>query len=319
MKIVWVGFHMEGLDAFRAVAKSTNFEIVACISLNESQKAKRSGDVDYSSACKDLNISYHEVDHINDPGSKDIIADAKADLLIVLGWSQLLDEEVLGLPSIGTIGAHASLLPSYKGSAPINWALINGLDRTGNTLMWLNPGVDTGDILDQMEFEIDIYDTCETLYLKVADSNREMLLRSLPKVKEQGRIGTPQSPSSEPILARRRPKDGIIDWNREPARVYDFIRALTRPYPGAFTFVGELKFTIWTAGIHSQNINTDQEPGEVVDHIISFKEDGCGIAVACAGGRLLVYEMEDGEGTVLKGRKLIERFSIGTIFKTQEN
>ena len=184
MKIFCVGFHVEAIEAFKFLAKNQN--VTGLITLNDEAASKRSGVFNFVDFCEDEGIPAYTVKHINDESSVAIVKEHAPDVLIVLGWSQILSEEVLNIPKIGTIGAHASLLPKMRGSAPINWALIRGMEETGNTLMWLNPGVDTGMILDQYKFEINLYDSCKTLYEKVALSNKIMLERSLPEIEKKG-------------------------------------------------------------------------------------------------------------------------------------
>jgi methionyl-tRNA formyltransferase len=309
MKIVWVGFHLEGKEALEQIAKGYN--VVAAISLEPEAASKRSGVIGYKEIAQRLGISYHEVKHINDELSLSLIKSLKPDIMIVLGWSQILSDEVLTIPSIGTIGAHASLLPAYRGSAPINWALINGLDRTGNTLMWLNPGVDTGDIVDQMSFEITPFDTCESLYLKVSETNATMLQRSLAKIEKGIKVGKPQPITDEQLLPRRRPKDGLINFQQASSKVYDFIRALTRPYPGAFSTLKGEQVIFWKAS--SLNINIRETPGEVIQSVYSPNSEACGVAVACESGIIIINEVECA-GKLFSGPEIINQFPVGTKF-----
>jgi methionyl-tRNA formyltransferase len=309
MRIVWIGFHMEGKKALEEVSK--NNKVVACISLNNAS-TKRSGVLDYSVIALQLGIPYHEVSHINDDESVELIRKYSPDLLVVLGWSQVLSKKVLEVPRIGTLGAHASLLPAYKGSAPINWALINGLSKSGNTLMWLNPGIDTGDIVDQISFEITLFDTCETLYLKVAEINSIMLLRTLEKIRLGNIFGKPQKITDEPILKRRKPSDGLIDFRQTSKKVYDFIRALTRPYPGAFTMLNGEQVFIWKASL--LELNCQKQVGAVVSVIYSPSVEACGIVVGCLEGLIVLNEVEFC-GKIFFGPELISEFPIGTKFK----
>lgn len=316
MRIIWIGFHLEGIPAFKALIEE-RYTITSCISLNEEQKKKRSGAVDYETIAKNNNIKYIEIKHINERDSINLIKEQKPDLLIVLGWSQILCEEILQIPTIGTIGAHASLLPAYRGSAPINWAIINGLQETGNTLIWLNSGVDNGDIIDQVSFPIHDTDTCATLYDKVAESNKKMLLRKLPEIRIKGKIGYPQPQINQPLLPRRRPSDGLVDFNLDANDVYNFIRALTYPYPGAFAFHEGEKVLIWRAGKFSSGVlkcNSSADIGDVVEHILSPDLKQCGLVVKCKSGIIILNDIENKDGKLITGHELIKRFKIGSKF-----
>jgi methionyl-tRNA formyltransferase len=226
------------------------------------------------------------------------------DLLLVIGWSQILSSAALTTARIGAIGAHASLLPDNRGSAPINWAIIRDEKTTGNSLIWLSDNVDEGRIIDQVEFPISAYDTCETLYQKVAESNRAMIQRVLPRLLAGERPGQPQPPSDEPLLPRRRPTDGLLDWHQSAVNVYNFIRALTRPYPGAFSFLDGRRWTIQSAALLPAVSQEDQVAGTVISSVVSPVAEACGQLVACGSGCVIVLEIEADDGTVLKGTDL---------------
>ena len=300
MKIFCVGFHMEGVEAFKFL--SENYNVTGLMTLNEEAASKRSGVFDFREFSDNKQIPYYEVKHINDDSSIEILKEHKPDILLVLGWSQLLNEEVLEIPEIGTIGAHASLLPKMRGSAPINWAIIKGEQKTGNTLMWLNVGVDTGKIIDQYEFEINLYDSCKTLYDNVAKSNKIMLERSLPLIEKEGEIGSAQEENDDPILPRRRPKDGLMDFNKSTFELYNFVRALTRPYPGAYFYYNEKKVIVWKAS-YSKMLKGSESSGVIIDHVYGFEEADCAVLVSTKDGALIISEIMVDE-RIVKGREI---------------
>ncbi|MDB4420606.1 methionyl-tRNA formyltransferase [Akkermansiaceae bacterium] len=306
MKLFLVGYHLEGIQAFEFLTK--NYNVVGLMTLSNDAASKRSGAFNVKLFSVQAKVSYHEVKHINDESSVEIIKDHAPDILIVLGWSQLLNEEVLSIPTIGTIGAHASLLPKMRGSAPINWAIIKGEKKTGNTMMWLNSGVDTGKIIDQYEFDINIYDSCNSLYENVAKSNKIMLERSLPLIEKYGKIGTIQEKGDEDILPRRRPKDGLIDFNQNSLNVYNFVRALTRPYPGAFFQYNSQKVIIWTAS-YLKLYNASTEAGVIIDFIYSFGDNDCAVLISTKDGAIIINEIET-ENEIIRGKDLHKVFKI---------
>jgi methionyl-tRNA formyltransferase len=242
----------------------------------------------------------HRVRNINDEQTIQLLSEMNLDLLLVIGWSQILSSAALATARIGAIGAHASLLPHNRGSAPINWAIIRGETTTGNTLIWLANNVDEGQIIDQIEFPISPYDTCDTLYQKVAESNHTMIQRVLPKLLSGERPGVPQPPSDKPLLARRRPADGLLDWHQSAVNVYNFIRALTRPYPGAFSFVDGRRWIIQSAALLPGSLESDVT-GTVIGSVVSPVAESCGHVVACGSGCVLILEIEADDGTILKG------------------
>ena len=134
MRITWIGNHEEGVIAFRQIAPKC--EITSFITLDDIAFSKRSaGTRLYFSLCEEYGIPYFTVDSIKGERAYEIISESCPDLIVVLGWSEILPERILGIPTIGTVGTHAAMLPHNRGSAPINWALIRGELTTGNTMM----------------------------------------------------------------------------------------------------------------------------------------------------------------------------------------
>lgn len=304
MNIVWIGCHEEGVLAFKETLESKK-NIVAFITLNEEAFVKRSaGSRDYEKYCLEYGVAYYSVMTIKGDQAYDIILKHKPDLLVVLGWSEILPAKLLEIPTIGTVGTHAALLPHNRGSAPINWALIHGEKITGNTMMWLDTQVDAGKIIDQIEFPITPFDTCKTLYDQVAISNATMLSRLIKNLEEGRKPSLPiDNETDEILLPRRKPKDGLINWNQSGERIYDFIRALTDPYPGAFTFLNGQKWIIQKAIVLP--IENECCPGEIKGIAYGFSEYSSGILVGAKAGFILVTEIEDESGNRYKDKSLV--------------
>ena len=215
------------------------------LTLRPDLAAKRSGATDYGALCREFGVPLHGVANINDQGSLELLRGADLDVAFVIGWTQIVQSPALRLTRIGMIGADASLLPHNRGRAPINWTLMRGEKQTGNSLIWLAEGVDRGNIIDQTLIPITPYDTCDSLYHQVAASNRDMILRVLPQLMVGKRPRRPQPHTDEAELPGRRPEDGLLDWSKPHLDVYDFVRALTRPYPGAFSRLDGKRWTLW--------------------------------------------------------------------------
>jgi methionyl-tRNA formyltransferase len=305
MRMGWVGFHVEGIPALRALVEH-GAPLEAVVTLRPEVASRRSGAADYRSVCRRLRLPLHEVDSINSAASIDLLRQLDLDVVFVIGWTQLVQPEVLRLAHIGMIGAHASLLPADRGRAPINWALIRGAQSTGNTLLWLSEGVDAGDVIDQVRIPISPYDTCASLYRRVAMSNREMILRAMPALLAGERPGRAQGESDNPPLPGRRPEDGLVDWTRRSEDVYNFVRAISRPYPGAFSHNGPDRFTIWQCALLptllSAATNLRAQPGEVLGPVVSPDPHACGQVVACGDGAIVLLEIQHAAGAVIRGR-----------------
>jgi methionyl-tRNA formyltransferase len=318
MRVGWLSFHEESVLALEGVLKQ-GVSIVALITINEDQRAKRSAAFDFSHLSQAWHIPLYEISNINDEKSLELLHNLELDMLIVLGWSQILKQEALNAIKRYVIGSHASLLPLNRGSAPINWAMINGDLTTGNTLMVLNNTVDMGDIICQEKFEISKWDTCATLYGKVAVSNSSMLLDFFNSLREDKLSLVSQSATRGTLLRRRKPEDGLIDWDQEPLRIYNHIRGLTKPYPGAFSFRGGDKFYFWECGYLDSQVfsgfsdTPDVRNGTVIEHLISPASSA--LVIKCTQGIVLVFELEDDNKITYKNQDLIESFSLGTLFE----
>lgn len=305
MRFGWVGNHLEGLPAFEALLDAGAL-LVGALTLTPEAASRRSGAADYAPLCERYGVPLHRIADINSPESVALLRSLNLDVLFVIGWSQILRADALGTARLGVVGAHASLLPKNRGSAPINWALINGERETGNSLLWLAEGVDTGSVIDQMKFAVTPFDTCKTLYERVALTNRDMLLRLWCRLEKGERPGTPQDDTREPRLPRRKPGDGWLDWRGNSNRVYNFVRALTRPYPGAFGRLDGRRWTVWQAALPPLDSFPIAEPGKCLGPVVSPSDDACGQLVACGQGAVALLEVESEDGEVLRGRALSE-------------
>jgi methionyl-tRNA formyltransferase len=317
MRIGWVGFHLEGVPALRGVLER-GFPVEAAITLKPELAARRSGAADYAPVCSKYGVPLYRVANINDDEALRLLGDLSLDLVFVIGWTQIVRPAALRLARVGMIGAHASLLPHNRGRAPINWALIRGEKQTGNSLMWLAEGVDAGDVIDQMAFPVTPYDTCASLYEKVAETNRRMILRSLPKLLAGERPGRPQPHDGTPVLPGRRPEDGLVDWSRPAAEVYDFLRALTRPYPGAFSWLDGKRWRLWQGSLWPDACSMNARPGQVIGPVYSPVAGACGQVVACGQGAVALLEIEGDDGQTLGGPALSDQPWKGKVWTHEQ-
>jgi methionyl-tRNA formyltransferase len=225
-----------------------NRDVVGIVSMHSKKEATTSGYFSYDDIALNNNISHTKVKNINSQKAVDFLRKVEPDVLIVCGWQQLLKKEVLKIPKVGSIGFHSSLLPKYRGRAPVNWAIIKGETETGVTAFFLEEEADAGDIIAQHAFPIEYEDDCATIYQKVSQSCDEILKECLPKLKNGTLKTCKNEASSLPCWPKRSPEDGRIDFNWDSRKIYDWVRALTKPYPGAW-FIDEdgNKILIWKA------------------------------------------------------------------------
>ena len=180
-------------------------------------------------------IRFYEVDAVPGKGIGDYyptLQEIEPDLILVMGWYYMVPKRIRELAKYGAWGIHASLLPKYAGGAPLVWAIINGEKETGITLFKLGDGVDDGDIIDQKSFPIELEDTIKEVYEKAIEASKGVLAKALSQIK--GIKPSPQSRSHIKIYPQRRPEDGEIDLKKTALEIYNFVRAQSSPYPGAF-------------------------------------------------------------------------------------
>jgi methionyl-tRNA formyltransferase len=177
----------------------------------------------------------------------------------------MIGGKILGLAPLGAFNMHGSLLPKYRGRAPINWAVLNGEPRIGMTLHRMVREADAGAIVDQDGVDIGPRDTAEQAFRKVLPCARRVLARQIDALLAGTARETPQDPSQATYFGGRKPDDGRIDWTKTSRQIFNLIRAVTDPYPGAFTEVGPARLMVWWAEPDSPAARGKSgRPGEVI-------------------------------------------------------
>lgn len=205
------------------------------------------------------------------------LRDAAPTLGLCVGWTRILQGDLLDVPEFGFLGIHASSLPRGRGGAPVNWAIIHGADSVGVSLFELVGEVDHGNVLAQTSVPIEERDTVETVYDRVITASIGLLERCLTDLEGALETAEEQRFVDATYRPQRKPMDGLIDWNRPADGQHDWVRALTKPYPGAFTFLGGEKLKVWS--LDDRGESTDGVDGEILD-----VADGRGLDVASGGG-----------------------------------
>lgn len=179
----------------------------------------------------------------------DQLAALHPDLLVVVGWYYMIPASLRALAPLGCVGIHGSLLPKYRGGAPLVWALIEGEQEAGMSLFHFTDGVDDGDIVGQERFPIAPRDTIADLLIKGEAAAEQLIRECIPQMATGTAPRVPQDHAAATTWPQRRPDDGRIDWQWDAARIDRFIRAQTHPYPGAFTDIDGKRVRIWSADI----------------------------------------------------------------------
>lgn len=279
LRILYVGARVVGHRVLEAVLQS-GANIVGVLTLDESRQQVTTAFTPFDELIARYQLNARKFTNLKDPQLTEWAQRQRPDLGIVVGVSQLIDELLLAVPHRGFIGMHPTLLPEGRGRAPIPWALIKGLAKTGASLFYCDPQADTGDLLAQREVPIYYEDVSSTLGSRTDDAVIELFLETLPQLAAGTAARMPQDEQCATTWPQRRPEDGLIDWRKSSRQLYDWIRALTHPYPGAFTCLNGRQLFVWAA-----RESCDQrggKPGEILAVLPH------GVLVATGSGALLL-------------------------------
>ena len=198
-------------------------------------------------AARAKNVSVHTPASLNTPEWMERIALLAPDLILSVYYRNMISEKILGLARLGAFNMHGSLLPKYRGRAPINWAVLHGEPRIGMTLHRMVKKADAGAVVDQQGVDIDPRDTAEQAFRKVLPCARAVLARQIDALLAGTAKETSQDDSQATYFGGRKPEDGRINWSLPTAQIFNLIRAVTDPYPGAFTDIGTTRLMVWWA------------------------------------------------------------------------
>lgn len=238
MKIVFLGCTKFSEELLKSLLNN-KFEISAIFTIPKeflvrgNEKVVNSNFVDLSLIAEENNIPLYYVNETNKLSSyTKIIKEIAPDIILVLGWYYIVPKVIREIPKYGACGIHASLLPKYAGWAPLVWAIINGERETGVTFFQFDDSIDGGDIISQVSFDINYEDTIKEVYIKATEKSSEILINILPKLNNIE--FKKQDKSKLEIWDKRTQDDGEIDLSKSPEEIYNFVRAQSNPYPGAF-------------------------------------------------------------------------------------
>jgi methionyl-tRNA formyltransferase len=296
MRTVWVSFDTIGRDCLEAAAEA-GADVVGVVTLPGPIDPDRSGQCAFEDAASRLGARLLETADVNSDETVSALRELEPELVFVVGWSQLVRDPFIALAREGAFGMHPTLLPRHRGRAPIPWAILSGLARTGVTLFEIvDATADSGAIVGQAVIDVAPDETATTLFERLAAAHVELIREYVPQLLERSAPRIPQDPRRASSWAKRTPADGIIDWETRAPYLHDWVRAQTRPYPGAFTFLGDEKVVVWRA--RPVALEASAPAGTVV----AAMPDGP--VVACGEGGLLLEEVETDAGALTVGSRL---------------
>lgn len=283
---VFIGGTKRGLKLLESLINQKYIPKFAAILKEDSHEPKKYSD-QLKELC-DLNNVACKIVRKLDSELELLITQSNYELAVVCGWRTLINTDLNKYFKYGMIAAHDSLLPQYRGFAPINWAMINGESRTGVTLFRIGEGeVDSGDTFGQESVDIEFHDFAYDVYKKIIDKTIELYLGLFLKIQNK-EIIHPEKQIEEiaTYTCKRTPEDALINWNQTSLEVYNFIRAQAYPYPGAFFYYGDTKIIINKAKIGSNNDKTFI--GKIPGRVIKMGDET--VEVLCGSGTIEIIE-----------------------------
>lgn len=306
MKIAFISGVRFGYELLSYLLEN-NYKISIVFSYDDSKKTSYSDFASFDDLTKKNNITHVKVKNINDEQNVELLRSIAPDVILVMGWSQILKKEILEIPRLGVVGSHPTELPKFRGRAPIPWTIIRGLKESALTFFYMKEGVDDGDILDQRNFKISMYDDASSLYEKIIFLGKQMILENI-NLLEKGmakRIIQDESKFIE-YWPKRTPEDGKIDWSTSAKDIHTLIRATTHPYPGAFTFFKKSKLKIWTAKYYEDK---NDRPGRICE----INPEG--VTVGTAKGTVLIQSVSLNEQSEVSSTTIFTKDDIGLVLE----
>ena len=289
LKIVFCGTPAFALPTLRHLIAQPDFLVEGVVTQPDRPRGRRQQMA--SSPVKDValdaGISVYQPEKIRSESAHDYFKRVAPDVVVIIAYGQIIPATLIAIPRLGWINLHASLLPKYRGAAPINWAIVNGEKRTGLTTMQIDAGLDTGPMLLKHETEIGLNETAPELAARLAEAGAPLMAETLKKLERGDIAATPQDDSLASFAPLLKKEDGRIDWSLPAPKIYNCIRGL-QPWPGAFTTFRGKTCQIW--GKPLKPVTVGGMPGM----ILPTQEDG--LLVICGGETVLRVEHIQLEG-----------------------
>src|SRR6266581_6314385 len=236
MRIVFCGTPQFAVPTLKHLLEQVEFKVVGVITQPDRRQG-RGLEITFSpvkEAALAAKVPVHQPRKIRDPETETLLKNLAPDCIVIIAYGQIIPDRLLGIPKLGWINLHASLLPKYRGAAPINWAIVNGETRTGVTTMRIDAGMDTGEMLLQREIEIGARETAPELAARMSESGAPLMAETLRGLAAGTIASKPQNHAEASYAPMLKKEDGRIDWKRPAIEIYNRMRGFA-PWPGAYT------------------------------------------------------------------------------------
>jgi methionyl-tRNA formyltransferase len=302
MRIIFMGTAELSCASLEKLAADKHFQILAVVTQPDKPKGRelKLTPSPVKTLAEKLNLPVLQPPKARDEKFIGELRELKPDLIVVVAYGQILPQTILDLPAHGCLNVHTSLLPKYRGAAPIQWAIADGNAETGVTIMKMDAGLDTGPILSTRRTPILPADDSQILHDRLAQLGAELLVETIPAYVAGKIQSQPQPVEGATYAAKIKKEDGRIDWHSPAEKIWNRLRAFT-PWPGAYTFLqAEPKpqlLKIWRAEV----VEKSGQAGEILS------ADKTGIVVGCGQGALRILELQREGGK----RLAVEAFLAG--------
>lgn len=309
MKIVFFGSSHFAVPSLEALIKSKH-EVVCVVTQPDKQKGRHLHFTGTSlkDAALSVKLKIFQPENINSKESAKFLKNLDADLFVITAYGQILSQELLDVPKIMPINIHSSLLPRYRGAAPINWAIINGEKKSGITIIYVTVKMDSGPVMLQEELKIEDKDTSVSLEENLSRMAPKLLEQALIKIDNRDYRLVDQDEDKVVLAPKMKKEDGLIDWNTSAADIHNQVRGVL-PWPGAFTSLNAKILKIFQTEVLPIFPNHQPSPGEVI------RADKTGIVVACGRGFLKLNELQLEAGKRMSAQNFIigHKLSVGDL------
>jgi methionyl-tRNA formyltransferase len=289
MRLIFMGYHNIGYVCLQALLEHCrNFgdEIAAVVTHADDPRENI-----WFSSVRDLAfknyLPVYQPENPNDPAFVAAMARLEPDFLFSCYYRNMLKKPLLDLPRLGALNLHGSLLPCYRGRCPVNWVLVHGETETGVTLHYMVEKPDKGEIVAQKRVPITPEDTALTLFARLTAAAGELMQEIYPALRDGTAPKIAQDQSQASYFGGRGPQDGLIDWQKRGQEIYNLVRAVTHPYPGAFTLLQGRKLFIWRGIALASQAQDQGTPG-----LITAALPGEGLLVATGNGHFLITQAQ---------------------------
>jgi methionyl-tRNA formyltransferase len=313
MRILFCGTPQFAVPSLKHLLAQPDLEIIAVITQPDRPRG-RGNEVSFSPVKETAlaaNIPVHQPEKIRAPEAQDLLQKLSPDCIVIIAYGQIIPARLLTIPKFGWINLHASLLPKYRGAAPINWAIVNGETKTGATTMRIDAGMDTGDMLLQSELEIGASETAPELSRRLSEAGAPLMVETLRGLATGTIVPRPQDHSNASLAPILKKEDGRIAWTRPAQEIYNRMRGFA-PWPGAYTEFRGQTCHLWGEPVAKEAGESISRAGAAAGTLFV---EGKNVLVSCGDTtRLRILTVK------LEGRKEVSalEFANGARLKTAE-